>query len=110
MIYLFLCHKASCPRVLPLLILVSTPSLPLLHPRHALISLVTVLVPIFITDATGSSVRRRATHGIELALPLALDGTDGVVDDLLGCADAAVDCMVPDGFDLETFTLEFVPV
>lgn len=94
---IFLCRQTSCPRVLPLLILVPTPRLPLLHPRNTLISLVTVLIPVFVTHAAdSSSVRGGTAHGVELALPLTLDGTDGVVDDLLGCADAAVDFMVPD--------------
>ncbi len=71
----------------------------------------TVLIPIFVAHAAGSSsVRSGTAHGIELALPLTLDGTDGVVDDLLGCADAAVDFMIPDWFDLEKFALEFVSV
>lgn len=106
---LFLCRQTRSSRVLPLLILVPAPSLPLLHPRHALFSLVTVLIPL-IAPVIGRGVRRGATHCIDLALTLALDRTDGVVDDLLRRSDAAVNFMVPNGLDLEALALKFVPV
>lgn len=49
------------------------------------------------------------THGVELA-PSTLDGTDGVVYNLLGCTDTTILFVVFDGFDLDAFALEFVPV
>jgi len=70
---------------------------------------VAVLIPS-VGPVIGSGVWRGAAHRIDLTLTLALDGTDGVVDDLLRRADAAVNFVVPDGLDLEALALKFVPV
>lgn len=102
---------SSRPRILPLLILIPSSTLSLLHPHSSLLSILSVtatpvIANIFITYFRTSS-GSGTTHGIELTLPLELDGADSIVNDLLRGTDSAVLFMIFDWCYLECLALEF---